>query len=390
MKPFRCHVTILNTKDNLGKFERKADEGYFVGYLMVIVAGNQTNSITGSKENLVAGQDDIKKALEQEYILIPICTTDPFLTQGSKDSTVDARKKAPRVGESEASNNGGKNDQVPRSEVESLLQQERQTTKINSTNSFNTVSSPINIVRSSFVNAASQTLINVAGPSASTNAFEEHSFERFSPFKNAFSLPHVPIVTPIDDTGIFGNAYDDEVLEEEVDMNNLDSSYIILEATNLDGDDDDVDYDKESIISMNTDIFETPSSIVIATSPPILPFEDLEDSLIMGNEELNTIPIPSESEDTSGSESSLLFSMLIEDECFDPGGDVDKINDFEDGYYDSKGDILYLESFLNDDLVYCDPSIPTMSVAFILDEFTDELPLEHNDDLFDLEPKNDE
>nr|GEV73400.1 ribonuclease H-like domain-containing protein [Tanacetum cinerariifolium] len=32
MKPFGCLVTILNTKDNLGKFEGKADEGYFVGY----------------------------------------------------------------------------------------------------------------------------------------------------------------------------------------------------------------------------------------------------------------------------------------------------------------------------------------------------------------------
>nr|GEU61107.1 putative ribonuclease H-like domain-containing protein [Tanacetum cinerariifolium] len=68
-------------------------------------------------------------------------------------------------------------------------------------------------------------------PFASTNAFEEHSFERFSPFKYAFSLPHVPIVTPIDDNGIFGNAYDDDVLEEEVDMNNVDSSYTIPEAT---------------------------------------------------------------------------------------------------------------------------------------------------------------
>ncbi|GKC91346.1 putative ribonuclease H-like domain-containing protein, partial [Tanacetum coccineum] len=31
-KPFRCHVTILNTNDYLGKFDRKADEGYLVGY----------------------------------------------------------------------------------------------------------------------------------------------------------------------------------------------------------------------------------------------------------------------------------------------------------------------------------------------------------------------
>nr|GEU41737.1 copia protein [Tanacetum cinerariifolium] len=65
---------------------------------------------------------------------------------------------------------------------------------------------------------------------ACTNAFEDHTYESFSPFKNEFSLPHVPIMTPINDTGIFGNAYDDEAIEEEVDMNNVVSSYIILDA----------------------------------------------------------------------------------------------------------------------------------------------------------------
>nr|GFD17996.1 hypothetical protein [Tanacetum cinerariifolium] len=54
-----------------------------------------------------------------------------------------------------------------------------------------------------------------------------------------------------------------------------------------------------------------------------------------------------------------------------------------------EGDILYLESLLNDDLVHRDPSIPVMSVASILEGFTDEPPLEENDDLFDLELKND-
>nr|GEW80883.1 hypothetical protein [Tanacetum cinerariifolium] len=238
----------------------------------------------------------------------------------------------------------------------------------------------------------------------------------------------------------------------------------------LDGDDDDDDYDKESIISTNTDIFETPPSDAITTSPPVLPIEDPKVSLIIRNEELNTIPekesdefikssvedlvpTPSESEDTSGNESvcilpsyddfspidvpeekavtfsNLLFNLnddlissgdeslsdedvpkdnvtiysnplfeiddeyissdvnpLIdevleniestdsydsnldepdllvtplfdanEDECFDSGGDVDKINDFEDGNYDSKGDILYLESLLSDDTT---PNLP--------------------------------
>ncbi|GKE74518.1 ribonuclease H-like domain-containing protein, partial [Tanacetum coccineum] len=32
MRPFGCHVTIINTLDYLGKFDGKSDEGFFVGY----------------------------------------------------------------------------------------------------------------------------------------------------------------------------------------------------------------------------------------------------------------------------------------------------------------------------------------------------------------------
>nr|GEX13166.1 hypothetical protein [Tanacetum cinerariifolium] len=217
MKPFGYLVTILNTRDNLGKFEGKAEEGYLVR----------------TKETLVAGQDEKKKELEQEYILIPICTTGPLISQDAKDSVDDAGKKAPKVDAGEASDNGGHDNQVSRSEDGSLFQQDRQTEHNNITNDINTVSSPVSTAGPSFVNAASQIPLNAIGPSASTNTFEEYSFEQFSPFKNAFSLPHVPMVTPIDDTRIFGNAYDDDVLEDEVDMNNIDSSYAIPEATNF-------------------------------------------------------------------------------------------------------------------------------------------------------------
>nr|GEY22486.1 hypothetical protein [Tanacetum cinerariifolium] len=44
------------------------------------------------------------------------------------------------------------------------------------------------------------------------------------------------------------------------------------------------------------------------------------------------------------------------DECFDSGGDVDEINDFEDGYYDAEGDIILLESLLSDDST---PNLPS-------------------------------
>ncbi|GJS62076.1 hypothetical protein Tco_0656860 [Tanacetum coccineum] len=63
---------------------------------------------------------------------------------------------------------------------------------------------------------------------------------------------------------------------------------------------------------------------------------------------------------------SLLVTPLSdfnEDECFDPGGDVDEI----------------------EFLLHHDPSTPKISVASILEGFTDEQPLEENDDLFDLE-----
>ncbi|GJV98352.1 ribonuclease H-like domain-containing protein [Tanacetum coccineum] len=141
MKPFGCPVTILNTSDHLGKFDGKTDEGYFVGYSLVskairvfnkrtriveetlnirflentpnvkgngpdwlfdvdsltismnyvpVVAGNQTNGITRNKDNIVAGHAQKEKEPEQEYILIPLCTTDPLISQGPKDSEGDA------------------------------------------------------------------------------------------------------------------------------------------------------------------------------------------------------------------------------------------------------------------------------------------------------------
>ncbi|GKG49169.1 hypothetical protein Tco_0515621, partial [Tanacetum coccineum] len=106
------------------------------------------------------------------------------------------------------------------------LQQERQNEHINSTNSINAISTPVSTAGTSFADAAASSPVNADRTHVSTtNAFEEHPFERFSPFKNTFPLSHVLNVTPMHDTGIFSNAYDDEDMEEEVDMNNVVSSY---------------------------------------------------------------------------------------------------------------------------------------------------------------------
>ncbi|GJR44407.1 putative ribonuclease H-like domain-containing protein [Tanacetum coccineum] len=144
MKPFGCLVTILNTKDHLGKFDGNADEGYFVRYSVIskamrvfikrtriveetlnirflentpnvkgnrpdwlfdvdsltismnyvpVAAGNKTNSIAGTKDNIVTGQAQKEKEPEQEYILIPLCTTNPLISQDSKDCEGDAGMK---------------------------------------------------------------------------------------------------------------------------------------------------------------------------------------------------------------------------------------------------------------------------------------------------------
>nr|GEZ76150.1 hypothetical protein [Tanacetum cinerariifolium] len=73
----------------------------------------------------------------------------------------------------------------------------------------------------------------------------------------------------------------------------------------LDGDDDDDDYDKGSIISMNTNMFKTFSSDAIMTSFPI---EEPNDSLIIKDEDINTI-IEKESDEENESCIENLFHI---------------------------------------------------------------------------------
>ncbi|GJS55587.1 ribonuclease H-like domain-containing protein [Tanacetum coccineum] len=267
IKPFGCPVTILNTRDHLGKFDSKVDEEYLVGYSVVskamrvfnkrtmiveetlnirflkntpnvkgnepnwlfdvdslsismnyvpVAAGIKTNGFVGTKDNIVAGQAQKEKEPEKEYILIPLCITDPLISQGPKDCEGDAEMKPSEVDENEASNKSEKHDQEARSESERLNKKEMQTEHTNSSNSINIVSTPV---------STAEPFINTA------NKSEEQLFIRFSHFKNAFTLLSVPNVSSMDNTGIIVTAYDDEDVEEEVDMNNAESSYTIPDTS---------------------------------------------------------------------------------------------------------------------------------------------------------------
>ncbi|GJR57368.1 retrovirus-related pol polyprotein from transposon TNT 1-94 [Tanacetum coccineum] len=119
MKPLGCPVTILNTRDNLGKFDEKANEGFFVGYFVVSKAIRVFNKRTRIvKETLnirfLENAPNVVRAaplLPREIITISldmsiVGTKIDNIVAGPKDSKEDARMKPIKVNESRASDKG--------------------------------------------------------------------------------------------------------------------------------------------------------------------------------------------------------------------------------------------------------------------------------------------
>ncbi|GJU32814.1 hypothetical protein Tco_1176403 [Tanacetum coccineum] len=167
---------------------------------------------------------------------------------------------------------------------------------------------------------------------------------------------------------------------------------------------DDDDDDEEYSIPLK-DMPQISPSIALA---PVSSIMEPEDSLTMGDEHLSTIsekesdefikssvedlvPIPSESEDILKSDSDCVlpssddFSPIFEEKS-------------KDSYNSNPDELTFLVTPLSDSnedeclaprddvelLLHHDPSI---SIVSILEEFTNEPLLEENDDLFDLESK---
>ncbi|GKF18253.1 hypothetical protein Tco_0063171, partial [Tanacetum coccineum] len=114
-------------------------------------------------------------------------------TNDPKDRNVDAEKKANEVDESGASDKDGNDEQATR-----LNQREMQSEHTNSTKNINTISIPVSIAGLINTDNVPSSPVNTVGLSIiAANAFEEHIFQRFSPFKNASALPHVSNVSLI-------------------------------------------------------------------------------------------------------------------------------------------------------------------------------------------------
>ncbi|GJV39536.1 putative ribonuclease H-like domain-containing protein [Tanacetum coccineum] len=232
IRPFGYLVTILNTIDHLGKFDGKADEGFFVGYSLnskafrvfnsrtriveenlhirfsestpnvvgsgpywlfdidaltrtmnyePIVAGTQSNGFAGTKASDNAGQARKETKPVKDYILLPLWTADPPYSQDPKSSHDDGSKPS--------SDNGKKVDEDPRKENECNDQEKED--NVNSSNN---------------VNAAGTNKVNVVGG------------------KTSIELPFDPNMPALEDYSIFEFSREGEDNGSVADMNNFDTT----------------------------------------------------------------------------------------------------------------------------------------------------------------------
>nr|GEY49925.1 hypothetical protein [Tanacetum cinerariifolium] len=126
MRPFGCHVIILNTLDHLGKFDGKADEGYFVRYSMnskdfrvynVRTKRVEENMhieflenkpiVVGTKYSIGIGQSHMEIGSTQDYIFMPLWKDGSPLFDSSLKIFRDAEKKHDEVSDKES---GASND----------------------------------------------------------------------------------------------------------------------------------------------------------------------------------------------------------------------------------------------------------------------------------------
>nr|GEV69714.1 hypothetical protein [Tanacetum cinerariifolium] len=178
----------------------------------------------------------------------------------------------------------------------------------------------------------------------------------------------VPIPSESEDTSGSDSEYDLPLCDDFFPVNVLEGKSVTFSSPIFDSNDDFTSSDDESLSDE-----DLPKDKVKIYSNPLFEFDDeyiFSDVNPLFDEVLENI----ENKDTYDSnldEPDLLVTPLSdanEDECFDLGDDFDKI-----------------ELLLHHNL-----STPKMCVASILEGFTNESPLEQNDDLLDLESKENE
>nr|GEZ44221.1 ribonuclease H-like domain-containing protein [Tanacetum cinerariifolium] len=95
LKPSGCHVTILNTSDPLGKFDKKSDEGYIVG----VSSTNLTIGSQGATPSNAGFHEDDLDSDDEPYVLIIHSTLTlvvPIVNEATTQN--DGKEEADKLG----------------------------------------------------------------------------------------------------------------------------------------------------------------------------------------------------------------------------------------------------------------------------------------------------
>ncbi|GKA81680.1 putative ribonuclease H-like domain-containing protein [Tanacetum coccineum] len=256
MRPFGCHVTILNTLDHLGKFDGKSDDGFFVGYSLTskafrvynirtrkveenlhirflenkpivtgdgpkwlfdidsltksmnyvpVVAGTNSNDFAGSEESNGAGHTSKETEFSQDYIVMPLWKDGSMFDSSSKNSSDD---------EPQPSSNAEKKDDEGVSKASGFSDQEQPES---STPNINTVGPSINTASANFKTGSLN--INTVSPTVITTRSN-----RSQNVSDMFSLGRSATLEATH-ADLFGD-------ETEMDMSNLTTSYQVPTTPN--------------------------------------------------------------------------------------------------------------------------------------------------------------
>ncbi|GJV80468.1 putative ribonuclease H-like domain-containing protein [Tanacetum coccineum] len=211
MRPFGCPVTILNTLDPLGKFDGKAEEGFLVGYTVNSKAFRVLNSQTKKfKKNLhvnflenksnVAGQgpnwlfdiDSLTKSMNSQPVTVGNQTNKNACPQEANGNTAS------------------ENEQALKNVLDNMMDQEKE------------ASEQSDAVKKEFEAQCNRELLQGKATKASNDPL----------------MPDLEDTAEVQNTGIFGSAFDDEDLDTynspfadqvmgvEADFNNMEPSTV--------------------------------------------------------------------------------------------------------------------------------------------------------------------
>ncbi|GJU97943.1 ribonuclease H-like domain-containing protein [Tanacetum coccineum] len=185
---------------------------YVQNRVLVIKPYNKTpyGFFLGTKENIDAGQAEINTVLGPQYVLLPFLTSVSQSLKNSEDEVAD-----------DAGKKNGVQDPAKEDDINGL----GEATTTNITNILNTVSSPVNVdanstyrmltpvsaAESSYENLGGSTPVNAANPSNANYPTDP-------------LMSNLEDTVDLQDTGIFGNAFDDADVGAEADLNNLETT----------------------------------------------------------------------------------------------------------------------------------------------------------------------